>query len=64
MTTGRRYGGADAAAAGLVDGAVAEELLVETAAQVVAPLGGKDAATLGTIKSTMFAAVSTALTGS
>jgi enoyl-CoA hydratase/carnithine racemase len=64
MTTGRRYGGADAAAAGLVDGAVAEEVLVETAAQVVAPLVGKDAATLGTIKSTMFAAVSAALTGS
>ena len=64
MTTGRRYGGADAAAAGLVDAAVAEDVLVETAAQAVAPLVGKDAATLGTIKSTMFAAVAAALTAS
>ena len=64
MTTGRRYGGADAATAGLVDGAVAEDVLVETATQVVAPLVGKDAATLGTIKSTMFAAVAAALTAS
>ena len=64
MTTGRRYGGADAATAGLVDGAVAEDVLVETATQVVAPLVGKDAATLGTIKSTMFAAAATALMSS
>ena len=64
MTTGRRYGGADAAAAGLVDAAVAEDVLVETAAQAVAPLVGKDAATLGTIKSTMYAATSAALTAS
>jgi len=64
MTTGRRYGGADAAAAGLVDGAVAEDALLESAAQVVAPLVGKDAATLGTIKSVMFAATAAALTAS
>ena len=64
MTTGRRYGGADAAAAGLVDSAVAEDALVDTAAQVVAPLVGKDPATLGTIKSTMFAAAAAALTES
>jgi len=61
MTTGRRYGGADAVAAGLVDSAVAEDAVVDTAAQVVVPLGGKDPATLGTIKSTMFAAAAAAL---
>jgi len=64
MTTGRRYGGSDAEAAGLVDSAVAEDALVDTAVQVVAPLVGKDAATLGTIKSTMYATVTAALTAS
>ena len=64
MTTGRRYGGADAAAAGLVDSAVAADVLLESAEQVVAPLVGKDPTTLGTIKSTMFAAAATALMSS
>lgn len=63
MTTGRRYGGPDAEAAGLVDATADEAGLVEAAAALVAPLVGKDPGTLGTIKETMFASVSAALAG-
>jgi enoyl-CoA hydratase/carnithine racemase len=61
MTTGRRYGGEDARAASLVDATADESELVDAAVASVAPLVGKDPATLGTIKSTMYAAVVTAL---
>lgn len=62
MTTGRRYGGADALAAGLVDAVASESALAEVAAARVRDLAGKDRATLGAIKQTMFAAAVGALT--
>jgi enoyl-CoA hydratase/carnithine racemase len=57
MTTGRRYGGADALAAGLVEAVADEAGLLDAAVAIAAPLVGKDPATLGTIKSTMYADV-------
>lgn len=61
MATGRRYGGADATAVGIVDATASSEKLFETAAGFVRDLAGKDRATLGTIKARMFADVVTAL---
>ena len=61
MTTGRRYGGADAHTSGLVDGTAPEGAVLESAGDLIAPLAGKDAGTLGAIKSTMFAPAVTAL---
>ncbi|WP_299558102.1 enoyl-CoA hydratase-related protein [uncultured Mycolicibacterium sp.] len=61
MTTGHRFGGPEAAAAGLVDGAAAEAELVDTAIARVQPLLGKDSGTLGAIKQTMYAGVLDAL---
>lgn len=55
MTTGRRFGGADAHEAGLVDASSSLEDLPSTAASLVRDLAGKNRATLGAIKSTMFA---------
>ena len=62
MTTGRRYGGADALSASLVDAVADEASLHDAAIAVVRPLVGKDAATLGTIKQTMYAGTAAALT--
>lgn len=62
MMTGRRYGGVEAVEAGLVDASAAEADLIRTAAEFVRPLAGKDAATLGAIKATMYASAVTALT--
>lgn len=56
MTTGRRFGGPDAMATGLVDAVADDATLLDTAVAMAAPLVGKDVATLGTIKSTMYAA--------
>jgi enoyl-CoA hydratase/carnithine racemase len=61
MATGRRYGGADAAVAGLVDATAQLDELPEVAATFVAAVAGKDRGTLGTIKSRLFADVVTAL---
>lgn len=55
MTTGRRFGAAEALAAGIVDGVAAEDDLRAAATALVAPLAGKSADTLGRIKATMFA---------
>jgi Delta3-Delta2-enoyl-CoA isomerase len=55
MTTGRRYGGTDAAAAGIVDVAVGEERVLAEAVERAAALAGKDPATLGAIKVGMYA---------
>jgi enoyl-CoA hydratase/carnithine racemase len=63
MTTGRRYGGADAEVAGLVTATASEDKVVSTAVDLVAPLRGKDAGTLQAIKSTMFATATAALRG-
>jgi enoyl-CoA hydratase/carnithine racemase len=56
MTTGQRFDAATASAAGLIDGSSGEADLLATAVARLAPLAGKDAATLGAIKATMFAA--------
>jgi enoyl-CoA hydratase/carnithine racemase len=63
MTTGRRYGGADAEAIGLVTATAAEDAVTSTAVELVAPLKGKDPGTLQAIKSTMFAGAVAALRG-
>lgn len=55
MVTARRYGGHDAATAGIVDQAVAEQDVRPTAIELARSLAGKDPATLGTIKSRMYA---------
>lgn len=61
MTTGQRFGGADAVAIGLVDEAVELDRLREAAEAKVAHLAGKDRATLGTIKQRLFADAARAL---
>ncbi|MBM9460152.1 enoyl-CoA hydratase/isomerase family protein [Nocardioides sp. zg-536] len=61
MTTGRRYGGAEALAAGLVDADAPLEQLAEVAAGLVRDLAGKDRATLATIKARLNADVVAAL---
>jgi Delta3-Delta2-enoyl-CoA isomerase len=61
MTTGRRFPGPEALAAGIVDGVAPEAELVRQAIARVAPLAGKPADTLGTIKSTMYATAVAAL---
>ena len=61
MTTGRRYAGSEAAAAGLVDATGPLDQLPAIAAGLVGHLAGKDRATLGQIKATMFAAEVAAL---
>jgi enoyl-CoA hydratase/carnithine racemase len=63
MTTGRRYGGADAEVAGLVTATAPEDKVTTTAVDLVTPLKGKDPGTLRAIKSTMFASVTAALSG-
>ncbi|HEV7752633.1 MAG TPA: enoyl-CoA hydratase-related protein [Baekduia sp.] len=55
MTTGRRYGGQDAAAAGIVDAAVAEDRVVAEAVERAAALAPKHGPTLGAIKEGMYA---------
>lgn len=61
MTTGRRYGGLEAEAAGLVDCTAGEGGVLDAAVEFVTPLAGKDPGTLGAIKSTMYAVVVDAL---
>jgi enoyl-CoA hydratase/carnithine racemase len=61
MTTGRRYGGADAAGAGIVTEAVDEDKVVARAVEHAAALTGKAGPTLGTIKERMYAAQVSAL---
>ena len=54
MTTGRRYGGAEAVEAGIVDQAVAEDAVRSTAVELAGALAAKAGATLGTIKARMY----------
>lgn len=61
MTTGHRYGGDAAVAAGLADRAASEGEVLDSAIDLVKPLAGKDSGTLGAIKATMFAATTAAL---
>jgi enoyl-CoA hydratase/carnithine racemase len=55
MTTGRRYGGNDALASGIVTAAVPEAEVQSAAVELVRPLAAKAGPNLGVIKSTMFA---------
>jgi enoyl-CoA hydratase/carnithine racemase len=54
MTTGRRYGGTDALAAGIVDAIAHEDDVVSAAVELARPLAGKAGPTLGTIKARMY----------
>jgi enoyl-CoA hydratase/carnithine racemase len=63
MTTGRRFGGAHAAAAGLVDAAVPEADVLPTALARARPLAGKNPATLKAIKAQMYTGTLAALRG-
>jgi enoyl-CoA hydratase/carnithine racemase len=56
MTTGRRYGGEDAAAAGIVDAAVPEDRVLAEAIERAAALAPKHGPTLGAIKEGMYGA--------
>ncbi|MFD9006441.1 enoyl-CoA hydratase-related protein [Streptomyces sp. NPDC059582] len=57
MVTGRRYGGSDAAAVGIVDRAVAEDAVLSTAVEIAQAQLGKAGDTLGTIKARMYGSV-------
>ena len=61
MTTGRRYGGQDAAAAGLVEAAVPEGQVLEWAVARAGALANKDATTMGRIKERMYGDVAAIL---
>jgi enoyl-CoA hydratase/carnithine racemase len=63
MTTGRRYGGEDATAAGIVDQAVAAGEVLPRAIARASALAGKDPATLRTIKQRLYESALTALRG-
>ncbi len=54
MLTGRRYGGTDAAAAGIVSAALAEDELLPAAVAAAAALAPKAGKPLRTIRTTMF----------
>jgi len=57
MVTGRRYGGGEAAALGMVDHAVAEARVLELAIELARPLAAKAGDSMGTIKERMYAEV-------
>lgn len=64
MTTGRRFGGDDAAGLGIVDATAGEGAVTAAAVELLRPLGSKDRGTLGAIKNTMFGPAVAALTES
>ena len=61
MVTGRRYGGPDAVAAGIVDEAVPAGQVLATAAHRAGPLAGKPRATVAAIKHGLYREVVAAL---
>jgi Delta3-Delta2-enoyl-CoA isomerase len=61
MTMGRRYGGADALSAGIVQGTASEDEVLSQAVAQAAALAGKDAKTLGRIKERMYGDVAAVL---
>ena len=63
MTTGRRYGGAEAAQAGLVEEAVGETEVMPWALARAAALAGKDPGTLSAIKQRLYQDTLAALRG-
>ncbi len=61
MTTGRRYGGTDALAAGVVDAVAHEDDVLSAALELARPLASKAGPTLATIKARMYAEALAAL---
>jgi enoyl-CoA hydratase/carnithine racemase len=61
MTTGRRYGGAEAVAVGIADHAVAENEVLPTAVALAQQLAGKAGPTLAAIKQGLYRPALTAL---
>jgi enoyl-CoA hydratase/carnithine racemase len=61
MTTGRRYGGTDAQAAGIVEEAVEADRVLSRAIELAAALAAKSPPTLGAIKRRLYAAPLAAL---
>jgi enoyl-CoA hydratase/carnithine racemase len=61
MVTGRRYGGEDAVAAGIVHETAPEAEVTAAAIAVAAPLAAKDGATIAKIRAGMYGAVLDAL---
>jgi enoyl-CoA hydratase/carnithine racemase len=61
MVTGRRYGGLDAVAAGIVHQAVPETEVTSAALALAAPLAAKDGDTIAKIRTQMYAPVLAAL---
>ena len=57
MTTGRRFGGGDAVAAGIVSSALSEEDLLPTALSMARELAPTAGSTLATIRIQMYATV-------
>lgn len=64
MVTGRRYGGLEAVAAGIVDEAVPAERVIAVAAERAAALAAKPRATVAAIKRSIYADVVAALENS
>jgi enoyl-CoA hydratase/carnithine racemase len=63
MTTGRRYGGAEAAAAGIVATAVAEDRVRADAYERARARAGSDPSTLAAIKQRLYAETLATLRG-
>ena len=63
MTTGRRYGGTDALAAGIVAATAGEDAVLEAAVTRAAERAGKAGPTLSSIKARLYDGVIAALTG-
>jgi len=61
MVTGRRYGGEDAVAAGIVHRTASEAEVVSAAIALAAPLAAKDGGTVAKIRTQMYASVLEAL---
>ena len=61
MLTSRRYGGTEALAAGIVDAAVPEGEVLDTAVRLAAGHASRAGATLGTVKAGMYAPTLAAL---
>jgi enoyl-CoA hydratase/carnithine racemase len=61
MTTGRRYGGGEALAAGIVDAVAHEDDVLPNAVEMARPLAAKASEILGVIKSRMYPDVLAAL---
>jgi enoyl-CoA hydratase/carnithine racemase len=57
MLTGRRYGGGDAVAAGIVDEAAPEDEVVDRAVARAEALSGKDRSVVAAIKAEMYSDV-------